>query len=36
MTVHLIKLSVGVDDIGHLARLQAGRLAEARRRGEAA
>ena len=36
MTLHLIKLSVGVDDIGYLARLQAGRLAEARRRGEAA
>ena len=36
MTVHLIKLCVGVDDIGHLARLQAGRLAEARCRGEAA
>ena len=36
MTIHLIKLCVGVDDIGHLARLQAGRLAEARRRGEAA
>ncbi len=36
MTVHLIKLSVGVEDIRHLARLQAGRLAEARRRGETA
>ena len=34
MTVHLIKLSVGVDDVGHLARLQAGRLADARRRGQ--
>lgn len=36
MTVHLIKLCVGIDDVGHLARLQAGRLAEARRRGEEA
>ncbi len=34
MTVHLIKLCVGVDDVGHLARLQAGRLADARRRGQ--
>lgn len=34
MTVHLIKLSVGVDDVGHLARLQAGRLADARRKGQ--
>ncbi len=33
MTVHLIKLSVGVDDVEHLARLQAGRLADARRKG---
>ena len=36
MTVHLIKLCVGIDDVGHLARLQAGRLAEARRRGDTA
>lgn len=35
MTLHLIKLSVGVEDVDHLARLQAGRLTEARRRGEA-
>ncbi len=35
MSLHLIKLCVGVDDIQHLARIQAGRLAEARRRGEA-
>ena len=34
MTVHLIKLCVGVDDVGHLARLQAGRLADARQRGQ--
>lgn len=34
MTVHLIKLSVGVDDVEHLARLQAKRLADARRRGD--
>lgn len=34
MSLHLIKLCVGVDDIRHLARLQAGRLAEARRRGD--
>ncbi len=34
MSLHLIKLCVGVDDIPHLARIQAGRLAEARRRGE--
>lgn len=35
MTLHLIKLSVGVDDVEHLARLQARRLADAGRRGEA-
>jgi len=34
MSVHLIKLCVGVDDVRHLARIQAGRLAEARRRGD--
>ncbi len=33
MTVHLIKLSVGVEDVEHLARLQAGRVADARRKG---
>jgi hypothetical protein len=31
MTVHLIKLSVGVDDVEHLARIQAKRLADVRR-----
>jgi len=35
MTVHLIKLSVGVDDVDHLARIQAKRLADARRQGAA-
>lgn len=35
MTLHLIKLCVGVEDVDHLSRLQAGRLADARRRGEA-
>ncbi len=34
MTLHLIKLSVGVEDVQHLARLQAGRIADARKRGE--
>ena len=34
MSLHLIKLCVGVDDIRHLARIQAVRLAEARRRGD--
>lgn len=34
MTVHLIKLSVGVEDVQHLARLQARRIADARKRGE--
>lgn len=34
MTVHLIKLSVGVDDVRHLARIQASRLMDARRPGE--
>ena len=34
MSLHLIKLCVGVDDIRHLARIQAGRQAEARRRGD--
>jgi len=33
MTLHLIKLSVGVDDVEHLARIQAKRLADARRQG---
>lgn len=36
MTLHLIKLSVGVDDVDHLARIQAQRLADARRQGVAA
>jgi hypothetical protein len=31
MTVHLIKLCVGVDSVEHLARLQAARLEKARR-----
>lgn len=35
MSLHLIKLCVGVDDVQHLARLQAGRLAEAKRSGNA-
>ena len=30
MTVHLIKLAVGVESVDHLAELQSGRLAEAR------
>ena len=34
MTVHLIKLSVGVDDVRHLAGIQASRLMDARRPGE--
>ncbi len=34
MSLHLIKLSVGVDNVRHLARLQDRRLAEAERRGE--
>ncbi len=36
MTVHLIKMAVGVDDVRHLAHIQAGRLRQARERGEAA
>ena len=36
MSQHLIKLSVGVEDIDHLARLQKKRLEDARRRGDAA
>lgn len=35
MTVHLIKLCVGIDDVEHLARVQAKRLADARRKGVA-
>ena len=35
MTVHLIKMSVGVEDIRHLERIQAKRLADAKRRGVA-
>lgn len=34
MSVHLIKLCVGIDDVGHLQRAQALRMEEARRRGE--
>jgi len=34
VTVHLIKLCVGVDDVGHLARLQGERLGDARRKGQ--
>ncbi len=34
MSLHLIKLSVGVEDVRHLARLQDQRLADAERRGE--
>jgi len=33
MTVHLIKMSVGVEDVPHLERIQAQRLAEAERQG---
>ncbi|MDA1089104.1 MAG: DUF1489 domain-containing protein [Proteobacteria bacterium] len=33
MSQHLIKLSVGVEDVRHLARLQDQRLADAERRG---
>jgi hypothetical protein len=36
MTVHLIKLSVGVEDVEHLARIQAKRLADAKRKGQKA
>ncbi|MFN4089577.1 MAG: DUF1489 family protein, partial [Alphaproteobacteria bacterium] len=32
--VHLIKLAVGIEDVGHLARVQAERRASARARGE--
>ncbi|NQU59591.1 MAG: DUF1489 domain-containing protein [Rhodospirillales bacterium] len=34
MTIHLIKLSVGVEDVEHLARIQAGRLKDALNSGE--
>lgn len=34
MSVHLIKLSVGIDDFPHLARIQASRLKDAESRGE--
>jgi len=34
MTLHLIKLCVGVESVSHLAGLQAGRLEAPRRRGE--
>ena len=33
MTVHLIKMSVGVESVDHLARIQAERLLRARRQG---
>lgn len=36
MTLHLIKLCVGIDDVDHLARVQARRLADAKKRGEPA
>ena len=36
MTVHLIKMAVGVGDVRHLARIQAGRLRQARERDGAA
>ncbi len=36
MTVHLIKMAVGVGDVRHLAEIQAGRLRQARDRDEAA
>ncbi|NQV83861.1 MAG: DUF1489 domain-containing protein [Rhodospirillales bacterium] len=35
MTVHLIKLSVGVENVRHLEQIQAHRLADAKRRGVA-
>ena len=34
MTIHLIKLAVGVESIAHLAEIQATRLEQARNRGE--
>lgn len=34
MTVHLIKLCVGIDDVDHLAQVQKARLAAKRRAGE--
>ena len=34
MTLHMIKLAVGVESIGHLAEVQARRLETARQRGE--
>jgi hypothetical protein len=36
MTVHLVKLAVGIDDVPHLAEVQAKRLANAKARGEPA
>ena len=36
MTLHMIKLAVGVESVRHLAELQARRLESARRRGEPA
>jgi len=36
LTLHIIKLSVGVEDVNHLARIQAGRLRDALDRGEKA
>jgi len=36
MTVHLIKLCVGIDDVDHLAEVQKSRLAAKRRAGEPA
>ncbi len=33
MTIHLIKMSVGVEDVRHLESIQAQRLADAERRG---
>ncbi len=34
MTVHLVKLAVGVEDIEHLREIQARRIAEAAKRGD--
>ena len=34
MSIHLVKLSVGVRDVAHLVEIQARRLEQARRRGE--
>ena len=35
MTLHLLKMCVGIDEVGHLAEVQASRLARLSQRGEA-